>query len=236
MKQIDLAYLPIIGRGEQINIICAMHEIKVNYLLSTPLGDDFDKDKEAAFGTIPWMKDNANDLELNDSMAIVQYLVYQYPGPLTPKNNESAARINMYWAWVQDYYSFVLSPFHDIIIDNNDVFWRNSRLTDSLANGGKATGISNLKALHTKRLRFLEQQLENTNAAPFMTGKICSYADIFLYTCVRAVQETGGFGLLRETCDGDPFSGFPIVKNIADAVGEIDAVKASNSKFSECPI
>ena len=236
MKQIDLAYLPIIGRGEQINIICAMHGIKVNYLLSTPLGDDFDKDKEAAFGTIPWMKDNANDLELNDSMAIVQYLVYQYPGPLTPKNNESAARINMYWAWVQDYYSFVLSPFHDIIIDNNDVFWRNSRLTDSLANGGKATGISNLKALHTKRLRFLEQQLKNTNAAPFMTGKICSYADIFLYTCVRAVQETGGFGLLRETCDGDPFSGFPIVKNIADAVGEIDAVKASNSKFSECPI
>ena len=38
MKRIDLAYLPIIGRGEQINIICAMHEIEVNYLLSTPLG------------------------------------------------------------------------------------------------------------------------------------------------------------------------------------------------------
>ena len=236
MKQIDLAYLPIIGRGEQINIICAMHEIKVNYLLSTPLGDDFDKDKEAAFGTIPWMKDNANDLELNDSMAIVQYLVYQYPGPLTPKNNESAARINMYWAWVQDYYSFVLSPFHDIIIDNNDVFWRNSRLTDSLANGGKATGISNLTTLHTKRLKFLEQQLANTNAAPFMTGEVCSYADIFLYTCVRAVQETGGFGLLREACNGDPFRDFPIVKNVADAVGEIGVVKASNSKFSDCPI
>jgi len=236
MKQIDLAYLPIIGRGEQINIICAMHEIKVNYLLSTPLGDDFDKDKEAAFGTIPWMKDNANDLELNDSMAIVQYLVYQYPGPLTPKNNKIAARVNMYWAWVQDYYSFVLSPFHDIIIDNNDVFWRNSRLTDSLANGGKATGISNLTTLHTKRLKFLEQHLANTNAAPFMTGEVCSYADIFLYTCVRAVQETGGFGLLREACNGDPFSGFPIVKNIADAVGEIGAVKASNSKFSDCPI
>ena len=236
MKRIDLAYLPVIGRGEQINIICAMHDIEVNYLLSTPLGDDFDKDKEAAFGTIPWMKDNANDLELNDSMAIVQYLVYQYPGPLTPKNNEIAARVNMYWAWVQDYYSFVLSPFHDIIIDNNDVFWRNSRLTDSLANGGKATGISNLTTLHTKRLKFLEQQLANTNAAPFMTGEVCSYADIFLYTCVRAVQETGGFGLLRDACNGDPFRGFPIVKNIADAVGEIGAVKASKSKFSDCPI
>ena len=46
MKRIDLAYLPIIGRGEQINIICAMHEIEVNYLLSTPLGHDFDKDKK----------------------------------------------------------------------------------------------------------------------------------------------------------------------------------------------
>ena len=236
MKRIDLAYLPVIGRGEQINIICAMHDIDVNYLLSTPLGDDFDKDKEAAFGTIPWMKDNANDLELNDSMAIVQYLVYQYPGPLTPKNNEIAARVNMSWAWVQDYYSFVLSPFHDIIIDNNDVFWRNSRLTDSLANGGKATGISNLTTLHTKRLKFLEQQLANTNAAPFMTGEVCSYADIFLYTCVRAVQETGGFGLLREACNGDPFRDFPIVKNVADAVGEISVVKASNSKFSDCPI
>ena len=59
-----------------------------------------------------------------------------------------------------------------------------------------------------------------------MTGEVCSYADIFLYTCVRAVQETGGFGLLREACNGDPFSGFPIVKNIAEAVGEIGAVKA----------
>lgn len=236
MKRIDLAYLPIIGRGEQINIICAMHGIEVNYLLSTPLGHDFDKDKEAAFGTIPWMKDNANGLELNDSMAIVQYLVSQYPGPLTPENNEIAARVNMYWAWVQDYYSFVLSPFHDIIIENNDVFWRNLRLTDSLANGGKETGISNLTALHKKRLSFLEQHLANTNAAPFMTGKVCSYADIFLYTCVRAVQETGGFGVLREACNGDPFNDFPIVKNVADAVGKIDAVKACNSKFSECPI
>ena len=69
-----------------------------------------------------------------------------------------------------------------------------------------------------------------------MTGEVCSYADIFLYTCVRAVQETGGFGLLREACDADPFNDFPIVKNIADAVGEMETVKASNSKFSECPI
>ena len=236
MKEIDLAYLPIIGRGEQINILCAMHDIKVNFLLSTPLGNDFDKDKEAPFGTIPWMRDRSNDLELNDSMAIVQYLVSQYPGPLTPENNEAAARASMYWAWVQDYYSFVLSPFHDIIIDNNDVFWRNLRLTDSLANGGKETGISNLTELHKKRLKFLEQHLSVANIGPFLTGKVCSYADIFLYTCVKAVEETGGFALLRDACDGEPFSNFPNVKKIVNLVGEIDAVKASSSKFSECPI
>ena len=91
MNEIDLAYLPIIGRGEQINILCAMHKIKVNYLLSSPMGQDFDKDTEAPFGTIPWMKDHLNGLELNDSMAIIQYLIYQYPGPLTPENNEVAA-------------------------------------------------------------------------------------------------------------------------------------------------
>ena len=34
MSEIDLAYLPVIGRGEQINIICAMQGIKVNSLMS----------------------------------------------------------------------------------------------------------------------------------------------------------------------------------------------------------
>ena len=38
MKEIDLAYFPIIGRGEQIKIICAMHDIKVNNLHSSPMG------------------------------------------------------------------------------------------------------------------------------------------------------------------------------------------------------
>ena len=32
MPEIDLAYLPVVGRGEQINIICAMHGIKINSL------------------------------------------------------------------------------------------------------------------------------------------------------------------------------------------------------------
>lgn len=236
MKEIDLVYLPVIGRGEQINLICALHGIKVNYLLSSPMGDDFDKDKEAPFGTIPWMRDHSNGLELNDSMAIVQYLVAQYPGPLTPKNNEDAARVGMYWAWVQDYYSFVLSPFHDIITGHNEVFWRNLRLTDSLADGGKERGVENLTALHRSRLDFLERHLISMNAGPFLIGSQCSYADIFLYTSVRTVEQTGGFGLLRDACDGEPFAGYKTVSEIANAVGEIEEVKATQSKFAECPI
>ena len=141
MPEIDLVYLPVVGRGEQINIICAMHGIKVNSMNSKPMGEDFDKDTEAPFGTVPWMKDHSNGLELNDSMAIVQYLVTKYDGPLTPSNPEDAARVGMYWAWSQDYYSFVLSPFHDIITGHNEPFWRNLRLTDTLAEGGKEMGI-----------------------------------------------------------------------------------------------
>ena len=155
MKEIDLAYFPIVGRGEQINIVCAIQGIKVNNLISTPMGNDFDKDKQAPFGTVPWMKDQSNGLELNDSLSIIQYLVTKYVGPLTPKSSEDAALIAMYWGWVQDYYSYVLSPYHDIITDHNEVFWRNLRLTDTLADGGKEKAVSNLTELHNKRSAYL---------------------------------------------------------------------------------
>ena len=65
MKEIDLAYLPVVGRGLQIKIICTMHNIKCNYMLSKPMGDDFDKDNEAPFGTVPWMKDHSNNLNFH---------------------------------------------------------------------------------------------------------------------------------------------------------------------------
>ncbi len=237
MREIKLAYLPVIGRGEQINIICAMHDIKVEYLLSTPMGNDFDKDTDAPFGTIPWMKDKANNLELNDSMAIVQYLVNKYPGPLTPQSPEDAALIAMYWGWTQDYYSFVLSPFHDIITGHNEAFWRNLRLTDTLAEGGKETGIANLTKLHKNRFKFLENHLAESNHRPFLNGPECSYADIFLYTCVTTVQQSGGFGILRDACNGEPFADFPRVLEICKAVSKIDKVIESvGSKFTDCPI
>ena len=238
MSEIDLAYLPVIGRGEQINIICAMHGIKVNSLMSNPMGEDFNKDTQAPFGTIPWMKDHSNGIELNDSMAIVQYLVTKYEGPLTPQNPEEAAIMGMYWAWCQDYYSFVLSPFHDIITGHNEPFWRNLRLTDTLAEGGKEAGIKNLTTLHKSRANLLERHLEKSgNVDQFLTGSKCSYADIFLFTCVRTTQETGGFGILRDELGRDPFEDYPIITQICNEVGKIDVVsKTVGSKFSECPI
>ncbi len=78
MPEIDIAYLPIVGRGEQINVICAMHGIKVNLKMSKHMGEDFDKASEAPFGTVLWLKDHSNGLVLKDSLAIVQYLVTKY--------------------------------------------------------------------------------------------------------------------------------------------------------------
>jgi glutathione S-transferase len=183
------------------------------------------------------MKDKANGLELNDSMAIVQYLVSKYPGPLTPQSPEDAALTAMYWGWAQDYYSFVLSPFHDIITGHNEAFWRNLRLTDTLAEGGKETGISNLTTLHKNRFQSLESHLTASNTKPFLIGAECSYADIFLYTCVTTVQKSGGFGILRDACDGEPFADCPTVLEICTAVSKIDKVIDSvGSKFTDYPI
>ena len=143
----------------------------------------------------------------------------------------------MYWSWAQDYYSFVLSPFHDIITGHNEPFWRNLRLTDTLAEGGKETGIKNLAELHGKRAERLEQHLSKSSSEPFLTGEDCSYADIFLYTCVRTTQKTGGFGILREVCGDNPFQAYPKILKICDAVENIEKVKETvGSKFSDCPI
>ena len=237
MSKIDIAYIPIVGRGLQINIICALHEIETNMMMSKPMGDDFDKDTEAPFGTIPWLKDHSNGIELNDSLAIVQYLITKYPGPLTPSSTENSALSAMYWSWAQDYYSFVLSPFHDIITGHNEPFWRNLRLTDTLAEGGKELGISNLTKLHHARLQYLENHIKNKNLGPFITGETCSYADIFIYTCVRTVQETGGFAILRDACQNEPFKECPNILKICDEVEKNPKIiETVGNKFKDCPI
>ena len=237
MPKIDLVYLPIVGRGLQIKIICAMHKIETNIMMSTPLGEEFDRDTQSPFGTIPYLKDHSNGLELNDSLAIVQYLISKYPGPLTPKSVENAALTSMYWSWAQDYYSYVISPFHDIITGHNEPFWRNLRLTDTLEGGGKEVAVSNLTVLHKKRLQYLEKDIEKNGLRPFVTGEDCSYADIFIYTCIRAVQKTGGFEILRNSCNEEPFKNCDSILKICDKVDEIPAViDAVGSSFEECPV
>ena len=237
MGNVDIVYIPIVGRGLQLNIICAMHGIEANYLMSKPMGEDFDKDTEAPFGTIPFLKDHSNGLELNDSLAIVQYLVTKYPGPLTPKSPENSSLTAMYWSWAQDYYSFVLSPFHDIITGNNDPFWRNLRLTDTLAEGGKETGVSNLTVLHKKRIQYIESNLKKMNMNKYVTGDECSYADIFIYTCIQTVLETGGFKILRDACNGEPFKDCHNLMEICNNVGKLPkVVETVGSKFKDCPI
>ena len=201
------------------------------------MGEDFDKDTQAPFGTIPWLKDNSNGIELNDSLAIVQYLTTKYKGPLTPKSTENAALSAMYWSWAQDYYSFVLSPFHDIITGHNEPFWRNLRLTDTLAEGGKELGISNLTKLHHKRLQYLENHIIDKSLTPFITGDTCSYADVFIYTCVRTVQHTGGFEILREACHGEPFKDYPSILKLCNNVeNQPKVIETVGSKFKDCPI
>ncbi len=237
MKEIDFAYLPIIGRGEQIHIICAMHGIKLNMLNSTPMGNDFQLNSDSLFGTVPWMKDKANGLVLNDSMAMVQYLVAEYNGPLTPSSASEAALISNVWAWTNDYYSFVLSPLHDIITGHNEVFWRNLRLTDSLEVGGKQLALKNLKLLHDKRVQFLESYLAKSDGDSFVVNGKCSYADIFLYTCVRAVQKCPGFGEFRTLCGSDPYSTSSNILKVCDAVEAIeDVANTVGTKFDDCPI
>ena len=237
MREIDFAYLPIIGRGEQVHIICSMHGIKLNMLHSTPMGNDFELTKDSLFGTIPWMKDKSNGLVLNDSMAIVQYLVTKYEGPLTPSSPEQAASIANLWAWSNDYYSFALSPLHDIITGNSAVFWRNLRLTDTLAEGGKDVALQNLKVLHDKRVSFLENHLEKSGVGDFMVDRKCSYADIFLYTCVRAVQKCPGFSDFRALFGSDPFEKNKNLSRICMAVDRIKEVSDTvGTKFNDCPI
>ena len=214
-----------------------MQDIKLNMLHSTPMGNDFELEKDSVFGTVPWMKDKSNGLVLNDSMAIVQYLVTKYEGPLTPSSSEQAASIANLWAWSNDYYSFVLSPLHDIITGHSEAFWRNLRLTDTLAEGGKDLALKNLKVLHDKRVGFLENHLKESGNGDFMVDGQCSYADIFLYTCVRAVQKCPGFSVFRELYGRDPFENSKNLSRVCTAVEGIKEVSETvGTKFNECPI
>ncbi len=68
-------------------------------------------------------------------------------------------------------------------------------------------------------------------------GEDCSYADIFLFTCVRTVENTAGFEMLKAVVRKCPSADFPITAKIATSVGDMDVLKAwVGNRFSECTI
>jgi len=225
MATVDFAYMPVIGRGEQVRLLCAENGVDVNETWTAEL----DKSK-LPFGTVPYLKDGS--VELNDSMAIVQYIVTKYPGPATPTSTETAALALDMWAWCQDYYGFVLSPYHDIAFAKQDKFGRNLRLTDTRPDGDEAA-ISDLAKLHHKRLAFLEKRVASSASKEYLAGEF-TYADLFLFTCVRAVQECKAFDKFRN--GGATFVDYPVICAICDRVGNRDAVKRAGKDFSTCPV
>ena len=61
MSKIDIAYIPVVGRGLQIEIICALHGIETNMMMSKPMGEDFDRNTEAPFGCLLYTSDAADE-------------------------------------------------------------------------------------------------------------------------------------------------------------------------------
>ena len=230
---VDFAYFPVVGRGEQIRLIFAEHGIASNEIVPVGFGGDTFKHGETPHGHLPWLKDG--ELTLNDSFAIVQYLVEKYPGPFTPDSFGAKMKSIDAWAFVQDYYSFVLSPLHDMALKHGERFWRNARMTDTRAVGSEEEYVADLKTLHEKRMGYFEKKCAALGT-PFLSGSACTYADVFLYTCVYAVQKCKGFGPFRDACGGDPFKEYPTVLAIVAKVAEREKIKAVAGKFDQAPI
>jgi len=239
LANIDLAYVaPIIGRGEQLELIMAEHGISYKFRNCKGFGGDFDRQTESAHGTFPWLDLKDEGFQLSDTSAMVQYLVKKYPGPATPRNLKEEVLAADQWAWCQDYYSFFLSPYHDTILSHNEPHWRNARNTDPRAKAGEPGHedyIAELHTLHHQRTGRLEKKLENMGTQ-YMAGDELTYADLFLYTCVEAVNSCKGFAGLRDVCDGDAFSACPKIKAIHAKVGARPKVAARSGKYAEAPL
>ena len=117
--------------------------------------------------------------------------------------------------------------------------WRQGRNTDPRASPEHekhADFFSELKALHTQRMGRLQKKLAAAGTA-FCAGDECTYADLFIYTCVMTVQKCGGFAPFRELCGEEgPFAGCPMVLELAAKVGEREKVAAAAGIFDQAPV
>jgi len=233
--EIEMCYFPVVGRGEQIRLICSEHGVTLKEIPPIGFGGDtFNYAQMTPNGHLPWMKDGM--LVLNDSASIIQYLIEKYPGPFTPKTFDVKVKAFAAWSWCQDYFSYVLSPLHDMALQHNERHWRNARLTDERAVGDQTSQyVADLKKLHEIRCGYFEKQVAALGT-PFLSGAECTYADVFLYTAVYAVQKCGGFAPLREACGGDPYKDYPSITAVVAKVAAREKILAVAGKFDQAPI
>jgi len=232
---VELTYFPLIGRGEYIFLICLEHDI--------PLKMQEFKGEFGPTGTIPTLKHG--EVELWDSTAIVQYLIQRFPGPSTPPAHLAIKALD-FWAILQDYYSFVLSPMHDIIMG---LPRRNLRLTDAcrvcgaqtLGNmEGKPIMSGKLIDLHILRTTYLEQVLVKRGSPEYICG-VFTYVDLMLYTFVTSIDKCKGFQIFRDTFKmvtkkDDCWEHCPSIRAICNRVAQRPKVAPRESRYAPCDI
>ena len=183
-------YLPVVGRGEQIRLLAAEHGIDYETVLPAGFGGEYNWAEQAPHGTLPALE-TTEGFALGDSAAIVEYILEKTPdGPLTPKDTKSKCLAKDAWNFCNDYYAFFLSPMHDVIMNHAEPHWRQGRNTDPRANPEHekhADFLSELKTLHSQRMGRLQKKLAAAGTA-FCAGDECTYADLFIYTCVTTVR------------------------------------------------
>jgi len=232
---VELTYFPLIGRGEYIFLICLEHDI--------PLKMQEFKGEFGPTGTIPHLKHG--EVELWDSTAIVQYLLQRFPGPSSPPAHLWIKALD-FWAVLQDYYSFVLSPMHDIIMG---LPRRNLRLTDAcrvcgaptLDNmDGKPIMSGKLIDLHILRTTYLEEVLVKRGSPEYICG-VFTYVDLMLYTFVTSIDKCKGFKIFRDTFKmvtkkDDCWEHCPTIRAICNRVAQRSKVAPRESRYAPCDI
>ena len=145
--------------------------------------------EQAPHGTVPVLE-TTEGFAIGDSAAIVDYILEKTPdGPLTPKDTKARCLAKDAWNFCNDYYAFFLSPSHDVIMNHAEPHWRQGRNTDPRASPEHekhADFLGELKTLHSQRMGRLEKKLAAAGTA-FCAGDECTYADLFIYTCVTTV-------------------------------------------------
>ena len=182
-------YLPVVGRGEQIRLLAAEHDIDYETVLPAGFGGEYNWAEQAPHGTVPVLE-TTEGFAIGDSAAIVDYILEKTPeGPLAPKDTKARCLAKDAWNFCNDYYAFFLSPSHDVIMNHAEPHWRQGRNTDPRASPeheAHASFVSELKTLHAQRMGRLEKKLVAAGTA-FCAGDECTYADLFIYTCVTTV-------------------------------------------------